>query len=147
MQDTIERNITVKASKLRVYEAISNPEQIVKWFPDRVEGKLEVGQQPILYFNDHSHKSRIYVESARPHDYFAFRWVPGGSSGLVEDVLQAANTLVEFKLEETPEGTKVILKESGFASLPDEVAEGSFKDNSGGWGFMMGRLEKMLSKV
>jgi uncharacterized protein YndB with AHSA1/START domain len=54
--------------------------------------------------------------------------------------------LVEFFIEEMEQGTKVTVKESGFAALPAEVAEKSFKDNSGGWGYMMERLEKLMNQ-
>ena len=41
---------------------------------------------------------------------------------------------------------KVTVKESGFASLPPEVAEKCFNDNSGGWEYMMDRLEKLVNQ-
>jgi uncharacterized protein YndB with AHSA1/START domain len=145
MQNTIVREITVKATKEKVYKAITDPEQITTWFPDSIEGSLEVGQQPVFTFSKQNHKSRIYVEAAKPFEYFAYRWVPG-AAGTADDVLSVPNTLVEFHIEELKNGSKIILKESGFASLPSEVAEKSFNENSGGWGFMMGRLEKAMNQ-
>lgn len=146
MQDTIVREITVKASKERVYKAITDPEQIITWFPDAIEGgTLEVGQRPIFIFTNENHKAQIYVEAAKPFEYFAYRWVPG-SAGIIGDVLTVPNTLVEFYIEELGEGTKVMVKESGFSSLPSEVAERSFNENSGGWEHMMSRLEKVMNQ-
>jgi uncharacterized protein YndB with AHSA1/START domain len=145
MQDTITREITVKATKERVYSAITDPEQITTWFPDAVEGSLGVGERPVLVFAGQDHKTQIYVEAANPFDYFAFRWVPG-SVGILGDVLTVPNTLVEFFIEGSGDGTKVILKESGFASLPDEVAEQSLNQNTGGWEHMMNRLENVMKQ-
>lgn len=145
MQDIISREITVKANKERVYNAISDPKQIITWFPDKVEGSLEVGQRPVFEFTGENHRTSIYVESARPFDYFAYRWVPGGE-GMIGDVLTVPNTLVEFFIEETDEGTKVTVKESGFASLPPEQGEKAFGDNSGGWEYMINRLEKVMNQ-
>jgi uncharacterized protein YndB with AHSA1/START domain len=146
MQDSITREIIVKAAKERVYGAITDPKQIVTWFPDVVEGgTLEVGQRPIFVFTEENHKTQIYVEAARPFDYFSFRWVPGGT-GIIGDVLLVPNTLVEFFLEEHDGGTKITLKESGFSSLSPEVAETSFNQNSGGWAYMMGRLESAMNQ-
>ncbi|MDQ3098747.1 MAG: SRPBCC family protein [bacterium] len=145
MQDTIIREITVKASKERVYQAISDPKQITTWFPDTVDGTLEVGQRPVFEFTSENHKTSIYVEAATPNDYFAYRWVPG-FPGMVGDVLTVPNTLVEFIIEESGDGTKITLKESGFATLAPEIAEESLKQNSGGWEHMMSRLEKELSQ-
>lgn len=146
MQDVITREIVVKATKEKVYQAITDPEQIILWFPDAVEGGLiKEGQQPIFVFNEGNHKARVLIEKAVPNEYFSYRWVPG-SIGSVEDVLSVPNTLVEFSIEELPEGTKITVTESGFASLPPEVAERSFNDNTGGWEYMMNRLEKLANK-
>ena len=146
MQDVITREIIVKAKKERVYAAITDPAQIVTWFPDVVEGgTLEVGQRPIFIFTEENHKTQIYVEAAKPFNYFAYRWVPGGV-GIIGNVLAVPNTLVEFFIEEEQNGTKVTVKESGFSSLPQEVAEQSFKQNSGGWEYMINRLAEKMNQ-
>lgn len=143
MQDVIEREITVKASKERVYRAISDPEQIITWFPDTVEGSLEVGGRATFDFGE-SGKAQTCVVAANPFEYFAFRWYTGTET--VDDVLAAPNTLIEFHIESIGEGTKVTVRESGFASLPAEVAESSFSDNSSGWEYMMNRLEEAMNQ-
>jgi uncharacterized protein YndB with AHSA1/START domain len=146
MQDVITREITVKAKKERVYGAITDPAQIVSWFPDAIEGgTLEVGQRPTFVFSRFDHKAEVYIEAAKPFEYFAYRWVPGSATA-VGDVLAVPNTLVEFFIEDTEDGSKVTVKESGFASLPADVAEEKFKQNSGGWEMMMGRLAGVLDQ-
>jgi uncharacterized protein YndB with AHSA1/START domain len=144
MQDKIERQINIKAAKEQVYEAIADPTKIVSWFPDAIEGTLNEGEQPILNFGEHG-KTQILVVATKPHDYFAYRWVPG-SNHYVGDVKKASTTLVEFKLTETDGTTTLTLTESGFSKLPVEMAEPSFKQNTGGWGYMLGRLEKKFSE-
>jgi len=141
MQDTIQREITISASKERIYEAIANPEQVTKWFPETLEGNYKVGEQPVFGFGDHG-KNQVCIIAAQPHEYFAYRWVPGASHYL-GDVLKVPNTLVEFRITEQADGTcKVTLTESGFASLPEEQVESAFNQNSAGWDFMLARLEK-----
>lgn len=141
MQNVIRREITIQARKEKIYEAIANPEKVVLWFPETLEGKYEVGEQPIFGFGEHG-RSQIYIESAKPYDYFAYRWVPGANHYL-GDVLKVPNTLVEFRIEElSAHSCKVVLTETGFAELPAEVIEESFKQNSKGWDFMLGRLVK-----
>ena len=144
MQDVIKREITIKAPQATVYAAITDPTQIVSWFPTTIEGTLKVGDRPVLGFGEHG-KNQIYVESAKPHEYFAYRWIPG-SNNFKGDVLSKPNTLVEFRLTESNGTTTVTMTESGFASLPAEVAAESFKQNSGGWDYMLGRLEKLMNK-
>jgi uncharacterized protein YndB with AHSA1/START domain len=146
MKDIIQREITIKATKERIYDAIANPDQVVLWFPNTVEGDYKVGERPILGFGEHG-RNQIYIVDAKPGEYFAYRWVPG-SNHFIGDVLTVPNTLVEFRIEEVKAGScKVTLTETGFAKLPVEVAEESFKQNSGGWEFMLGRLEKYFAEV
>ena len=144
MQDVIKRVIVINASKQRIYEAIANPDQVVLWFPKTVEGNYSVGERPILGFGDHG-RNQIYIVDARPYDYFAYRWVPG-SNHFIGDVLSVTNTLVEFHIEEGTNGLcKVTMTESGFAKLSEEMANDCFNQNSKGWDFMLGRLEKYIA--
>ncbi len=140
MQDVIRREIMIEAPKEKVFEAIADPEMVVKWFPNAIEGKYEVGEHPILSFGKDG-KAQIYVVDAKPHNYFAYRWIPG-SNHFLGDVLTVPNTLVEFNIEEEGGACTVVVTETGFAKLPTEMAEAAFKQNSGGWDFMLGRLGK-----
>ncbi len=143
MQDMLKREITIKASKEKIYDAIANPEKIVKWFPETLEGEFAVGKQPIFGFGNHG-KNQIYIVDAKPHEYFAYRWLPGANNFL-GDVRSIKNTLVEFHIKEAGTNTcKVTLTESGFSELPIEIMEDAFKQNSGGWDFMLDRLSKFL---
>lgn len=147
MQDRIERRITIRAPKERVYRAITDPTQIVSWFPDAIHGTLEAGAAPTIRFGENT-AYQIHVVAANPHDYFAYRWVPGnadGTDGFTGDVLAVPNTLVEFRLTDDPQGTALTLTESGFSSLPGTVAEQKFAENSGGWGCMLDRLERLFA--
>lgn len=147
IQDSIEKEIVLRASKERVCAALTTPDQLAKWFPIGVEGKVETGERPIFDFGDYG-KLRMYVVAASPNDYLAYRCVDGSSyspQGFLGDVLQEPNTLVEFTLESVDGGTKVHLKESGFASLPLEVIEQSIHGNTEGWSYMIGRLEEYLN--
>jgi len=144
MQDNIQREVVIKAPREQVYAAIADPKQIVNWFPDAIEGSLEVGQRPILDFGKHG-KNQIYIEAAQPHEYFAYRWIPG-SAHFIGDVLTRPNTLVEFRLEEAEGATKVTLMESGFASLPAELMEECFQQNTGGWEYMIGQLANLFTE-
>lgn len=142
IQDSIEKEILIRASKERVYAAITTPEQFVKWFSNGVEGTFETGERPIIDFGDYG-KFKIYVVAANPHNYFAYRCVDASKyspQGFYGDALDEPNTLVEFTLEAVEGGTKVHLKESGIASLPAEVIEQTLSGNSAGWDFMLGRL-------
>lgn len=144
MQNVIQRELTINASQQRIYNAIATPGQVVKWFPDKVEGKYQVGEQAVFTFDGHG-ESSVYIQTATPFSYFAYRWVPGGTH-FVGDLLTVATTLVEFHIEEIAPGRcKVTLTETGFAGLPSDIATTSFKENSGGWDFMLARLTQYFS--
>lgn len=137
-KDVIEKVVTVNAPQEKVFEAITDPKKIIAWFPDAIEGTLEAGDRPVLDFGEYG-KNQIYVETVRPHDYFAYRWIPG-SDHFIGDVLSQTNTLVEFFLEQSGDVTKVTVKESGFSALAAEVRDQKYADNTGGWEYMLGRL-------
>lgn len=139
MQDVIKREITINAPKERIYDSIADPKKVIKWFPETIEGTYAMGEQPIFGFGDHG-RNQVYITAAQPYEYFAYRWVPGATNFL-GDVRTVPTTLVEFRIEESADGScKVTLIESGFKELPADVKEASFKQNSGGWEFMLGRL-------
>lgn len=139
MQDTIRREVSIKASKEKIYDAIANPEKVVLWFPDSVEGPYKKGEQPLFDFGEDG-KDRVYIVDAVPCDYFAFRWVPG-SRNFTGDVLSVKNTLVEFRIREDADGLcTVTMTESGFASLPAEIMDTSYRENAEGWTDMLDRL-------
>ena len=70
MQDSIVREITVNALKERVYAAISDPKQIITWFPDSLVGSLAVGEQTTFDFGVDG-TAVAYVQTATPFEYFA----------------------------------------------------------------------------
>ena len=144
MQNVIQRELTINASAERIYNAIADAQQVVKWFPEAVSGEYREGGQAIMSFGDIG-QSSIYIEAMTPYRYFAYRWVPG-SNHFVGDVRTVPNTLVEFRIEELASGgCKVSLTETGFAGLPAEIAASSLQQNNNGWDIMLVRLEQYFS--
>lgn len=144
MQDKIERQVIINSTMDQVYDSIANPSKIVSWFPEAIEGTLNEGDTPIMDFGEHG-KNQIRVVTAAPHDYFAYRWVPG-SQHYIGELREDNSTLVEFRLSEKDGITIVSLIESGFSKLPAELAERGIKDNTGGWEYMLGRLAEKFSE-
>lgn len=146
MQDIIQREIIIKASQERIYAAIADAQQVVKWFPETLEGNYEVGEQPIFGFGEHG-RNQVAIVDAKPFEYFAYRWVPGADN-FIGDVMSVPHTLVEFNIkQESDNSCKVTLTESGFASLPAEMQQAAFEQNSGGWDFMLDRLANYFTAV
>ena len=146
MQDVITRELVLNASQARVYSAIADPTQVVKWFPETLEGDYTPGAQPVFGFGDHG-RNQVLIVAADPHHYFAYRWLPGARSYL-GDVREIATTLVEFRLEAVSDNQcKLTLTESGFTGLPADYMEAALKQNSGGWDFMLGRLSTFMQNA
>lgn len=146
MQDTIEKEVLIRAPRERVYAALTDPVQLAQWFPDRVEGEVRPGSRPIFDFGEYGRHS-TYVVATNPHSYVAYRWIPGAihvPQGFIGDVLSEPNTLCEFHLDETAEGTRVRLVESGFASLPEAFYAKAIEENTGGWTVMVHRLQTFV---
>jgi uncharacterized protein YndB with AHSA1/START domain len=146
LQDTIVREVTIGADQEKVYAALTDPDKLGQWFPDRVEGKIEPGERPVFDFGEYGRHS-VYVVATDPHSYVAYRWIPGAvhvPQGFIGDVLQEPNTLCEFFISPVDGGTQVRLVESGFASLPAEFYETALRENQGGWDIMVHRLKTFV---
>lgn len=144
VQDTIQKEVHIKASREAVYAALTDPVQLAGWFPDAVEGEIKPGERPVFDFGQYGRHS-AYVVATDPYHYVAYRWIPGSvyvPQGFIGDVLHEPNTLCEFHLEEVDGGTRVRLVESGFASLPEQYYAKSIEDNTSGWNIMMVRLKE-----
>ena len=79
------------------------------------------------------HRSKITARSI-DLDNQRLRPIPLGSSNRLFDEIQ----------EDKDGMCKVVMTESGFEKLSTEMAENAFKQNSGGWDYMLGRLEKLF---
>ena len=68
----------------RVYRTWADPEELARWFPERIEGGLAVGSRSVLVWSDR----RVWWEviEARPNRDFAFRWPWLADDGLVTAV-------------------------------------------------------------
>jgi len=77
---------------------------------------------------------------------FSFRWHPFGVDTKV-DYSKEPTTLVEFRLEERPDGVLLTITESGFDRVPIERRAEAFKANEGGWAAQVTLIEKYLAKA
>jgi uncharacterized protein YndB with AHSA1/START domain len=150
----------LRAPRERVWRAISDSKQFGTWFGAEfygpfaehatVAGKLvPTAVDPEVAKLQQPHAGRVLtirVERVEPMRRFAFRWHPITVEGAV-DLSKVATTLVEFALEDAPEGTMLKITESGFDSLPSERRDASFKSHEGGWTHQAGLIEKYLART
>ncbi len=138
IQDRIERIVILPVSLERAWAAITEPEQMSQWAGAQVEMELLPGAEARLVWGDDVVRWRI--DAFEPPGRFAYRWYPGSGDDLTLPLENQPATMVEFFLEEIPEGTKLTLIESGFAALPPDHFERSLKENNEGWDALLGML-------
>jgi uncharacterized protein YndB with AHSA1/START domain len=89
----------------RVFRAWADPEELARWFPERVEGGLAAGARTILVWAE----TRTWwdVLEVHPSETFRFRWPSLTGEGLV--------TTVAVKVEPVGYGSRVELEDGPFA--------------------------------
>lgn len=141
VQDRIERVVTLPVSRDRAWRAITEPAEISRWFMACTIPELRAGAD----FTFKSARGRI--EAVEPPRRFAYSWHPGSEQHEEMPLAELPLTLVEFILEEIAGGTRLTLIETGFASLPSEMYERAFRENTGGWAEVIGNLVAYLGRV
>lgn len=134
VQDTIERQMTFELPREVVWAAITEPEQLGRWFGSSAELDLRAGGEGSFTWEDHGVTTRVTIEEVEPPVRFAYRWEPGGANE------GGPTTLVEFRLEEVPGGTRLTLVESGFSQFGAQSRQG----NEFGWDSELGDLRAFL---
>src|SRR3954451_11281361 len=117
----IEREILIAAPVERVWEVITRPEHLGRWFGNAgAEVDLRPGGRLALRWRE---RGTAYgrVEVVEPPRRFAYRWMM--SWELRDEPTPANSTLVDFTLAPEGDGTRVVVVESGFAGLDLPAAE------------------------
>ena len=83
----------------------------------------------------------VIVESMEPERLFAYRWHPYAVDPK-QDYAAEPMTLVEFRLEEAPGGTRLSVVESGFDRLPAHRRDEAFRMNEPGWQAQLENVRK-----
>ena len=146
--DRIERKILLKASRSRVWRALSNAEEFGGWFGVALKGKtFATGkrvQGQITYPGYEHVVFDMVIERMEPERLISWRWHPAAVEPSI-DYSKEPTTLVEFELKEVEGGTLLSLVESGFDNIPASRRLEAFRMNSGGWDQQMKNIEKHVA--
>lgn len=126
-QDAILRRTHVAAEIERVWAAITQAEQIARWFGDSADVDLRVGGSITIGWSEEGVVTSGVVERVDEPNVFAFSWE---STSTRSDALP---TLVTFTLTSVDGGTEVVVEETGLADLPDDLYDRTLEENSSGW--------------
>jgi len=142
--DRIEKTVTLRAPRSRVWRALTVAEEFGEWFRVKLEGPFVEGAtvRGRITHPGYEHLTmEIMVERLDPERYFAYRWHPYAINPGV-DYSQEPTTLVEFRLEDAAGGTVLTLTESGFDRIPLSRRAEAFRMNDNGWSEQLKNVER-----
>jgi len=142
--DRIEKEMVLRAPRARVWRALTDSREISAWFGVKLEGPFAIGQSvkgPITIPGYTHVTMEVIVESMEPERLFAYRWHPYAVDPK-QDYAAEPMTLVEFRLEEAPGGTRLSVVESGFDRLPAHRRDEAFRMNEPGWQAQLENVRK-----
>ncbi len=147
MTDRIEKQIELKAPVSRVWRALTDYREFGQWFRVNLEGPFAPGQVtkgPIQVPGYQHVIFHVKVAKMEPERLFSFTWHPYAIEPGV-DYSQEEPTLVEFRLEPIPTGTRLQITESGFDKIPAGRRAEAFRMNDGGWEAQLKNIERHVS--
>lgn len=155
--DRIEKTVLLRATRERVWRALTDSAEFGKWFGVRFEGSFTPGAtvrgaiSPSTADAEMAKVQKPYegkpfeivIEEIRPESRFSFRWHPHAIDSAV-DYSAEPTTLVVFELQDAADGILLTVTESGFDGIPIERRSTAFTSNDRGWGLQVQAIEKYL---
>jgi uncharacterized protein YndB with AHSA1/START domain len=133
--DRIEKVIELDAPVSRVWRALTDFEEFGQWFRVRLDGPFRPGTVStgsMTYPGYEGWPWLATVERMEPECLFSFRWHDNDEkSG--KPIAEQPTTLVEFRLQAIPRGTRLTITESGIAALPEPRRIEVLRNNTEGW--------------
>ena len=144
--DRIQKTLLLRAPRSKVWRALTDSAQFGQWFGATLEGPFVPGRRTrgTHSIPGHDYRFEVDVEQMEPERLFSWRWQPGGDPD--KDPAEPT-TLVVFELEEVPEGTRLMVTETGFDQLPPARRSRAYRDNDQGWTGQMENLRKYLAST
>jgi uncharacterized protein YndB with AHSA1/START domain len=133
--DRIEKQILLHAPRSRVWRALTDSREFGAWFQAEFDGSFAVGKRITARITHPGYEHvtlELTVERMDAEELFSYRWHPYAVDPKV-DYSKEPTTLVEFRLEEVPEGTLLKAVESGFDRVPAGRRDEAFRMNTRGW--------------
>jgi uncharacterized protein YndB with AHSA1/START domain len=137
---TVRRTIHINAPIEKVWAAVTEPQHLAKWFPDRAALEpVAVGATGTFAWDDYGTQP-VIVEALDAPTSISYRWgneTPGSAA-----VDPDHSTVFTFTLAEVAGGTRLTVTETGFETLADPAA--GLESNRGGWNFELDELVTYL---
>ena len=144
--DRIEKRITLKAPRARVWKAISDSRQFGEWFHASFDAPFVAGQEIHGVMTEAGYEGEPFIariERIEPERHLSLRWHPYALDKGA-DYSKEPMTLVTFELEERGAETLLTIVESGFDKIPAERRAKTFESNSEGWAIQSERVARYV---
>src|ERR1700730_16172163 len=142
MTPRVQQEILIDAPVAVVWRAVTELEQIKKWFSDEVHLEAKPGYEGVLTFNDEATKQsltvQVTVQSVEVERSFSYRWQhPAGAAAA-----EGNSLLVEFTLTSEGDGTRLRVVEIGLEQMgwSQEEQDTFVRKHNHGWVTYLGRL-------
>ena len=146
--DRIEKKILLKASRSRVWRALTDAVEFGKWFGVIMAGPFSPGARltgKITHPGYEDAPFEITIERMDAERLFSYRWHPYAHDPKV-DYSSEPTTLVVFELQEQGGGTLLTVVESGFDGIPLARRAEAFRMNDQGWAEQMKSIERHVAQ-
>lgn len=133
--DQIQKQVLLRVSPARVWQALSNAEEFGRWFGVRFTGPFATGTiaRGRVTHPGYDHITlELQIERMEPERLIAWRWHPNNIDSAYDYSVEPT-TLVVFELQPVPEGTLLTVTESGFDSIPLARRAEAYRGNEAGW--------------
>jgi len=146
--DRIERKLVIKATRARVWRALTQVDEFNSWFGVRLKGKEFTAGE--IFTGNVTHPGydhltmEVTIQRCEPEKLLSWRWHPNAVDPH-KDYSSEPTSLVEFRLEDAVGGTLLTLVESGFDQIPPERRLSAFRGNSEGWDIQIQNINKYVS--
>jgi uncharacterized protein YndB with AHSA1/START domain len=139
----IRKTIEIDASPEIVFEALTNPEFLIQWFPDQAILEPKVGGKMKFTFFSRGTKplDRDFFPEGEivefvPNKKLSYTWIPS-------DIADFPRTIVAWSLEKIGQNkTRVTMTHSGFTGKPHEL----YQEHGYGWDYFANRLLEYCKK-
>src|SRR5260370_607356 len=121
LSDRIERTMLLPVPRERVWDAVTKPEQLARWFGVVSDMDFRVGGAIQFTWENERCPYPGVIEVIEPEQRFAFRWPSYAVSHPRLTFATAPSTLVEITLEERAEGTLLTLVGPRLPPLPHPI--------------------------
>jgi uncharacterized protein YndB with AHSA1/START domain len=136
---TVERTIWIAASPERVWQAITDPAQLVQWYAPGCPWDIPAlrAGAAVRFHNTPTDVQTATLDLVQPPQRLRLRWAP-------EADYPATQLVTTLALAPENNGTRVTITETGYAALPAHLRPARLDQASTGYAASLAALKTLL---